>query len=535
MPPRRDRARARPGPRRRRRHRPGAGRRGSPPTLARELQHSVAEDRPGPGRLSERALELGRRAGDPGHPGGLPPRPPRRAVDARHRGRTSRDRPGDHRRRPARPATTSATPRASCCWPTPCSSRAPPAFEPPSTAASPSSTASPSRATATSPNPASLPRPAARPPRRAAERSSRRRPRWAIASANRTPATSGCRSASSWCGPAAEPDELRAFAAEAVGHWTGAPVHAHAVAAGFSRPGRRPGGRPPPRRRRRRPRDLAGRPLLPVVGLRAGAGPGRRRPSTTGPCAPSCSTISTRRRLLRRQRRGRRLRRQPRPHRRPARRRARPARRRGSCSNRRATPTGVSAPPAGYAEVRRDLAARPLRRRAAGHRAARCAGGEACGTSPSAAPGGGAPHQGARPTSPACSRAPGTDIHVLDLMDAADRSGARAPSPTGAPSTPTGSVSPTSRPRGTRPRGYHDDERAARLEAERQALLEELGRLTGGTAGPAQFANHPAERARKAVAGPGPRRHRQTRTGPARARRPPPPHDRHRHLLPLPR
>ena len=30
------------------------------------------------------------------------------------------------------------------------------------------------------------------------------------------------------------PDELRAFAAEAVGHWTGAPVHAHAVAAGFS-------------------------------------------------------------------------------------------------------------------------------------------------------------------------------------------------------------------------------------------------------------------------------------------------------------
>ncbi|MBW3548402.1 MAG: AAA family ATPase [Actinobacteria bacterium] len=31
----------------------------------------------------------------------------------------------------------------------------------------------------------------------------------------------------------ADPDELRAFAAEAVTHWSGAPVHAHAVAAGF--------------------------------------------------------------------------------------------------------------------------------------------------------------------------------------------------------------------------------------------------------------------------------------------------------------
>lgn len=31
----------------------------------------------------------------------------------------------------------------------------------------------------------------------------------------------------------AEPDELRAFADEAVAHWVGAPVHAHAVAAGF--------------------------------------------------------------------------------------------------------------------------------------------------------------------------------------------------------------------------------------------------------------------------------------------------------------
>ena len=47
---------------------------------------------------------------------------------------------------------------------------------------------------------------------------------------------------------------------------------------------------------------------------------------------------------------------------------------------------------------------------------------------------------------------------------------------------------------------YHDDERSARLEVERQALLEELGRLRGAQGRVRQFANHPAERARKAVA-----------------------------------
>jgi hypothetical protein len=45
----------------------------------------------------------------------------------------------------------------------------------------------------------------------------------------------------------------------------------------------------------------------------------------------------------------------------------------------------------------------------------------------------------------------------------------------------------------------HDHERAARLGAERQALIDELGRITGIGHRPRQFASHPAERARKAV------------------------------------
>ena len=51
----------------------------------------------------------------------------------------------------------------------------------------------------------------------------------------------------------ADPDELLAFAAQAVEHWTGAPVHAHAVAAGFSA---RDGDLPAARRHVAAVRDL---------------------------------------------------------------------------------------------------------------------------------------------------------------------------------------------------------------------------------------------------------------------------------------
>ncbi|HEV2760659.1 MAG TPA: hypothetical protein VGV86_13945, partial [Acidimicrobiales bacterium] len=93
----------------------------------------------------------------------------------------------------------------------------------------------------------------------------------------------------------------------------------------------------------------------------------------------------------------------------------------------------------------------------------------------------------------------GTDIHVLDLIDAADRSGQ--------PGTLTdrqaldayrqrladidSDADEASR--------HHDDGRVARLEAERRALLEELARASDLQGRPRQFANHPAERARKAV------------------------------------
>lgn len=47
----------------------------------------------------------------------------------------------------------------------------------------------------------------------------------------------------------------------------------------------------------------------------------------------------------------------------------------------------------------------------------------------------------------------------------------------------------------------NDDERRARAEAEREALLEELRRITRTGGGTRAFANYPAERARKAVTG----------------------------------
>ena len=95
--------------------------------------------------------------------------------------------------------------------------------------------------------------------------------------------------------------------------------------------------------------------------------------------------------------------------------------------------------------------------------------------------------------------APGTDIHVLDLMAAADRSG------------PPGSLTDRRALESYRQRlgeidreaeesaRYHDDQRLVRLDAERQALLDEVRRAGDVRGRPRQFANHPAERARKAV------------------------------------
>jgi hypothetical protein len=96
--------------------------------------------------------------------------------------------------------------------------------------------------------------------------------------------------------------------------------------------------------------------------------------------------------------------------------------------------------------------------------------------------------------------APGDELHVLDLIDAADRSGH------------SGDVIDRTALEAYRQRltdlaadaddaaRDNDGERRTRVEAERQFLIEELGRATGTSGRPRQFANHPGERARKAVA-----------------------------------
>ncbi len=93
--------------------------------------------------------------------------------------------------------------------------------------------------------------------------------------------------------------------------------------------------------------------------------------------------------------------------------------------------------------------------------------------------------------------APGTDVHVLELAGSADRSG------------PAGEVVDRAALAAYRRRLVELDAelsgaeppRRARVEAERQALVAELGRVTGSRRQPRRFANHPAERARKAVSG----------------------------------
>jgi hypothetical protein len=94
-----------------------------------------------------------------------------------------------------------------------------------------------------------------------------------------------------------------------------------------------------------------------------------------------------------------------------------------------------------------------------------------------------------------------TDVHVLDLIDAADRSGSG------------GDVVDRRAVAAYRQRLVdldadiddaerdHDPERGARAAAERHAILDELGRVIGTAGRTRAFSNHPAERARKAVSG----------------------------------
>lgn len=94
---------------------------------------------------------------------------------------------------------------------------------------------------------------------------------------------------------------------------------------------------------------------------------------------------------------------------------------------------------------------------------------------------------------------PGADIHVLDLMDASDRSGAAGPLADRQTLDAYRKRLADLEAETAEAASYNDSERSARLELERQALLDELGRLRGVQGRVRQFANHPAERARKAV------------------------------------
>ncbi|MGD9998450.1 MAG: hypothetical protein AB7L17_10745 [Ilumatobacteraceae bacterium] len=94
---------------------------------------------------------------------------------------------------------------------------------------------------------------------------------------------------------------------------------------------------------------------------------------------------------------------------------------------------------------------------------------------------------------------PNTDIHVLELVDSMDRSRG------GDPLADRQAFASYRRRLGeidddleeaTR---HHDDARVDGLVAEREALLDELGRISGHGGRARSFANHPAERARKAT------------------------------------
>jgi len=89
----------------------------------------------------------------------------------------------------------------------------------------------------------------------------------------------------------------------------------------------------------------------------------------------------------------------------------------------------------------------------------------------------------------------GNEIRVLDLVDAANRSGAPGRSPTDTRSTPTVSGSPTSTPKPTTPTAT-TTRTPRRAVVERQALLDELSRVTAPDDAPDSSPNHPTERAR---------------------------------------
>jgi hypothetical protein len=293
-----------------------------------------------------------------------------------------------------------------------------------------------------------------------------------------------------------DPDELREFAALAVAHWTGTPAHAHAVAAGFCA---RAGATDDARRHVAAVGDVgtwrADRSYLWSVLVRelahAAVALGDRglcaellddlRP-LSGSCGVNGALVAFA----------------------------------GSHDHAAARLAGAL----GDAEAARrhlDRAAATYRRLGAAGWLAEVTAGEAA--SPAATGAGSLRRRGAvwdvayagRTATVPHSKGladiarllatPGAEVHVLELTGGPDRS------------APAGDVVDRAALAAYRRRvaeldGEIDDAgrandpvRRERGEAERAALLAELGRVTGTGGRSRQFANHPAERARKAVAG----------------------------------
>ncbi len=294
------------------------------------------------------------------------------------------------------------------------------------------------------------------------------------------------------------PEELSAFAAEAVDHWTGAPIHAHAVAAGFSA---RAGDMESARhhvavvvdlgtwradrsylwsvfiREMARAavalgdRDLCAQLLDDLIPLAGSCGVNGAVVAFAGSHAHTAGLLAA---ALDQPERSRQL------------------LERASGTYQRLGATGWQA------EASRDLAVlrSPAEVPAAGNSMHRRGGVWHITFAGASAV---VPHTKGLADIARLLATPGTDIHVLDLMEAADRSGAAGPVADRRALDAYRQRLADLEADKAEAAAFHDDERAARVDAERHALLEELGRLTGAHGRPRQFANHPAERARKAV------------------------------------
>lgn len=295
-----------------------------------------------------------------------------------------------------------------------------------------------------------------------------------------------------------EPDELRRFGSAAVAHWTGAPVHAHAVAAGFAA---RAGDEDAARRHVAAVIDLgtwrSDRSYLWSVFVRELAQAAvvlddrhlcAQLLDDLTPLAGSCGvngavvafagshahTAGLLARALGRSEDGRDL----------LARAAAAYRRLGAASWRAELDRALPSESRGGGPIRSDASMHRLgemwRIRFAGREAT-------------------VPHTKGLGDIARLLASTSREVHVLDLVDSGDRSGASGPMVDGRALGAYRQRLADIDADIEEAEQHHDGERRARLEVERDALLAELSRARAVGGQPRSFANHPTERARKAV------------------------------------